>query len=233
MEMNYMKIIIASTRKWNKNILSNIGENEEIIVEYIERKEQLTYDNVKQYSPKYIFFPHWSHIIPQDVYENFTCVVFHMTDLPFGRGGSPLQNLISRGIYKTKITALKCQKEIDSGDVYLKKELSLYGGAEEIYLRASKVIKIMILEILKKNIVPTKQYGEVVLFKRRNPEDGNMTDLHTLEECFDYIRMLDAEGYPKAFLNIGSIHLEFERASLRNGHIKADVKMTIREDKNE
>ena len=105
MEMNYMKIIIASTRKWNKNILSNIGENEEIIVEYIERKEQLTYDNVKQYSPKYIFFPHWSHIIPQDVYENFTCVVFHMTDLPFGRGGSPLQNLISRGIYKTKITA--------------------------------------------------------------------------------------------------------------------------------
>ena len=91
----------------------------------------------------------------------------------------------------------------------------------------------MILEILKKNIVPTKQNGEVVLFKRRNPEDGNMTDLHTLEECFDYIRMLDAEGYPKAFLNIGNIHLEFERASLRNGHIKADVKMTIREDKNE
>ena len=141
--------------------------------------------------------------------------------------------MISRGIYKTKITALKCQKEIDSGDVYLKKELSLYGGAEEIYLRASKVIKVMILEILKKNIVPTKQNGEVVLFKRRNPEDGNMTDLHTLEECFDYIRMLDAEGYPKAFLNIGNIHLEFERASLRNGHIKADVKITIREDKNE
>ena len=56
MEMNYMKIIIASTRKWNKNILSNIGENEEIIVEYIDRKEQLTYDNVKQYSPEYIFF---------------------------------------------------------------------------------------------------------------------------------------------------------------------------------
>lgn len=50
-----MKIIIASTRKWNKNILSNIGENEEIIVEYIDRKEQLTYDNVKQYSPEYIF----------------------------------------------------------------------------------------------------------------------------------------------------------------------------------
>jgi len=28
-----------------------------------------------------------------------------MTDLPFGRGGSPFQNLIARGIYDTKIIA--------------------------------------------------------------------------------------------------------------------------------
>ncbi len=49
---------------------------------------------------------------------NFNCVVFHMTDLPFGRGGSPLQNLISRGIYKTKISAIKVVKEIDAGPIY-------------------------------------------------------------------------------------------------------------------
>ena len=32
----------------------------------------------------------------QEIHENYKCIIFHMTDLPFGRGGSPLQNLISR-----------------------------------------------------------------------------------------------------------------------------------------
>ena len=38
-----------------------------------------------------------------------------MTDLPFGRGGTPLQNLIVKGFDKTKISALKVTKGIDAG----------------------------------------------------------------------------------------------------------------------
>lgn len=44
-----------------------------------------------------------------------------MTDLPYGRGGSPLQNLIVRNHYKTKISEIRVKKEIDSGPIYLKK----------------------------------------------------------------------------------------------------------------
>ena len=40
-----------------------------------------------------------------------------------------------------------------------------------------------------------------------------------LNKVYDYIRMLDAEGYPKAFLNFGNFRLEFLRASLKNGYI--------------
>ena len=47
-----------------------------------------------------------------------------MTDLPFGRGGSPLQNLIVRGYKSTKLTAIKVQSGIDTGDIYLKKPFS-------------------------------------------------------------------------------------------------------------
>ena len=66
-----------------------------------------------------------------------------MTDLPFGRGGSPLQNLVERGIYETKVSAIRCCKELDGGDVYMKKPLSLWGTAEEIYLRAAELTKEM------------------------------------------------------------------------------------------
>ena len=46
--------------------------------------------------PEYIFFPHWSEIVPEDTIKKYDCVCFHMTDLPYGRGGGPLQNLIVR-----------------------------------------------------------------------------------------------------------------------------------------
>ena len=62
-------------------------------------------------------------------------MIFHMTDVLYGRGGSPLQNFIIRGHKETKLTAMKCVKELDAGPVYLKEFLSLLGNAEEIYMR--------------------------------------------------------------------------------------------------
>src|SRR5574344_937997 len=84
---------------------------------YIYDKQQLNYEYLKKINPEYIFFPHWSYKISDSIYNNFKCIIFHETDLPYGRGGSPIQNLIERGIYKTKISAIQCAEEIDSGDI--------------------------------------------------------------------------------------------------------------------
>ena len=150
-----------------------------------------------------------------------------MTDLPFGRGGSPLQNLIARGIDETKISALKCVEEIDAGPIYLKRPLSLHGAADEIYLRASKIIEEMIVEIIDDSLIPHSQTGDPVFFQRRKPEQGNLLEARSLEELFDLIRMLDAEGYPHAFININDKRLEFSRAKLSPDGILADVKISM------
>lgn len=42
--------------------------------------------------------------------------------------------------------------------------------------------------------------------------------------------MLDAEGYPKAFVEVGPFRFEFSRASLRGRDIVADVRITERAD---
>jgi len=222
-------IIIVSNRQWNKELVDYIRKCINTEVMYIEDKNLVTYDNLKRYNPQYIFFPHWSYIIPQEVYESFECIIFHMTDLPFGRGGSPLQNLIARGIYETQVSAIKCCKELDAGDIFLKSPLSLYGTAEEIYIRASKIIQEMIGKIVNEPVLPQKQCGEIVSFKRRKPEESNISGLADLDKIYDYIRMLDAEGYPKAFLDVGEIHFEFSRAARRNGYIEADVRITLKE----
>ncbi len=221
-----MVCIIATNRIWYEGMVEELRTITGYDFVLINKKQDLSIDNLNKIKPKYIFFPHWSFIIPSEVYNNFECIIFHMTDVPFGRGGSPLQNLIARKIYETKISALKCTKELDAGDVYLKYPLSLYGTAEEIYIRAANIIKLMIQEIIQKDLYPITQNGEIVTFRRRLPEEGNIANLSELEQVFDYIRMLDAEDYPKAFLETKHFKFEFQRASLKNGFINADVKIT-------
>lgn len=222
-----MNFIILSEKKWNKELKNQL----EYLFpshnwHYIDSKSEFTNEKLKIIKPDKIFIPHWSYIIPESIYNKYECIVFHMTDLPYGRGGSPLQNLIVKKKENTKVSALKVCADIDAGDIYLKHDLNLNGSAEEIYMRASKIIKKMIIEIIQNNLEPIPQSGTPVFFKRRNANDGNLNQCMTINDIYDYIRMLDAEGYPKAFIEFGDFHLEFSRASLKaDSSILADVKI--------
>ncbi|WP_079710775.1 formyltransferase family protein [Paraliobacillus ryukyuensis] len=222
-----MRVVIATIKTWNitnAKKIKNLYNSEDIEISLITNKSELNYSTLKVIDPDYIFFPHWSWIIPPEVYDNFKCVVFHMTDLPFGRGGSPLQNLITKGIEDTKISAIKVHKGIDTGPIYLKRDLNLNGTAEEIFLRASKIIIFdMIPFIIKNPITPKKQKGEIVEFKRRSVDESEINSDLSLEQIYDYIRMLDGEGYPRAFIKFGDHKFEFSRASFKDGKIIADV----------
>lgn len=219
--------VIASSKSWNKDLANVLHARTGKVFHQLSDSTCISLEYLQKINPRYVFFPHWSHRIPKDVLDRFECIVFHMTDLPFGRGGSPLQNLIARGIDETKISALKCVEEIDAGPIYLKRPLSLHGAADEIYLRASKIIEEMIVEIIDDSLIPHPQTGDPVFFQRRKPEQGNLLEARSLEELFDLIRMLDAEGYPHAFININDKRLEFSRAKLSPDGILADVRISM------
>ncbi len=221
------KIIILTQKKWHLDLLESCQSK---LPEYnfilIKSNKEFNINNVKKINPSKIFIPHWSFIIPNEIHSNFECILFHMTDLPFGRGGSPLQNLIKLGFSKTKISALYVTEKIDSGPIYMKRKLTLEGSAKEIFLRASKIIENMIFEILKKELKPNIQIGEPTYFKRRKPSQSNIVDLKNIVEIYDHIRMLDCEDYPRAFLDIEGFKFEFENAILHNNQIIADVRIT-------
>jgi len=198
---------------------------------YVGRPADLSFDLVKKISPRYIFFLHWSWKVPDEIVDRFECVCFHMTDVPFGRGGSPLQNLIVRGVRETKLTALRMSRKFDAGPVYMKEPLSLEGGAEEIYLRAARLSANMIQRMIQLEPRPVPQRGKVVKFKRRKPEDSEIGAPTSLEELYDFIRMLDAEEYPRAFLLHSGFRFEFSRPALYEGRIVADVRITRADDK--
>lgn len=219
------RYLIATTKSWNIEKVKKLEEKSKDKIFLISNKDELNLEYLNKIRPKYIFFPHWSWIIPKDVYENYECIVFHMTDLPFGRGGSPLQNLLVRGIYNTKVSALRVCKGIDEGDIYLKKPIDISeGSAEEIFTRISSVIfDEMIPEIVSKEIKPVPQEGEVVTFSRRKPEQSIIPDGLNQRQLYDYIRMLDGEGYPKAFTMVGNGRMEYSNARIINDKLFADV----------
>jgi methionyl-tRNA formyltransferase len=218
--------IIASSRDWHRRkfdefVVTRIGEK----WVYVSDREALA-DALQEDTPRYVFFLHWSWIVPLEVTEKHECVCFHMTDLPYGRGGSPLQNLILRGKQETRVTSLRMTEGVDCGPIYGKRPMSLDGTALEIYLRAGDLSWSMIQWIVEENPVPTPQCGEVTLFRRRTPSESEIPEDVTINQLYDFVRMLDAPGYPKAFLKHGSLLLEFAEANLQGGEltIRATVK---------
>jgi len=220
------KVLVATIRSWNARLYREWAARCAHTSRLIQDAAELSLERVAGFGPDLIVFPHWSWRIPPEIFTRYECIVFHMTDLPFGRGGSPLQNLIARGMEKTQVSAIRVVEEMDAGPVYLKRPLCLHGSATEIYLRAARLVYEMLDAILVRRPVPQPQMGEVVQFRRRAPAESGIPATLSLEQLYDFIRMLDAEGYPQAFLEHEGFRYEFRRAGLYDGRILADVQIT-------
>jgi methionyl-tRNA formyltransferase len=218
--------IVVGSKPWNYQVFKEVLEKQQGNWYFVNSNDMLVIDKIECISPRYIFFLHWSFKISDEIINNYECVCFHMTDVPYGRGGSPLQNLIIRGHQNTKLTALRMTQEFDAGAVYCKKELCLAGNAEEIYIRATYLSAQMIKEIIQEQPEPISQSGEITIFKRRKPAESEISELNSLPKLYDFIRMLDAQGYPHAYIEHQGFKYSFRRSALYDGRIVADVTIT-------
>jgi methionyl-tRNA formyltransferase len=212
---------VATVRPWNiaefENSIRHLPGDWHLITE----QSLLTYSNICAIKPEAIFFPHWNWKVSKDIVSSFECVAFHAAPLPFGKGGSPIQNLISRGFSETKLTAFRMKPDFDDGDIYLQRNLSLSGSAHEIFLRISSLTASMIKEMIANWPTPVPQVGESVVFKRRTPEQSKLDASYDLKKIYDHIRMLDAPEYPKAFIDIEGTRIEFSNAELKDDSVRA------------
>ncbi len=223
------RYLVVTCKSWNiENYDKLVKRFPEETFDLITEKGDLTYERVAEFKPDYVFFPHWSWIIPKCLYDNFECIVFHMTDLPFGRGGSPLQNLIVRGIYDTKISALKVNEGIDCGDIFFKESVNISEGNVDFILRnvSDIVFEKMIPKFITEEVTAVPQEGEIVEFKRRTPAESEIPEGLNGRKLYDFIRMLDGEGYPNAYVFLGENKISFKNATLDDDIVKAEVEIT-------
>jgi methionyl-tRNA formyltransferase len=215
--------IVASSKPWHKPGFEELERLEGGRWIWVSSPEELLRSTREAAGVRYIFFLHWNWQVPIELWARFECVCFHMTDVPYGRGGSPLQNLIVAGQKNTKLTALRMVEEMDAGPVYAKREMLLDGRAEEIYLRAGELSFEIIRWMIRNEPGAEPQQGEVVNFKRRKPGQSVLPEAGTLRSVYDHIRMLDAPTYPLAFVEYGDFRLEFSNAEVLEDEVVAQV----------
>jgi methionyl-tRNA formyltransferase len=220
--------LVCTTKPWNIAAFERRLPSLKGSWRLISDPSLLDEGELRQINPRYIFFPHWSWKVPPEIYRQFECVCFHMTDVPFGRGGSPLQNLILRGLTRTKVSALRMTGEMDAGPVYMKEPLSLSGRAQEIFERCAELVLDMAEQMAERCPEPVPQSGEVVTFSRRTPPMSRLPESAGPDSLHDFIRMLDADTYPPAFIEHGDWRIEFTRSRITDGTTVAEARFVRR-----
>lgn len=228
--MEEQTYVVAGSKEWNQHDFNQVARKCPGKWLYASNEDELR-QTLERESPRYIFFLHWNWRVPAEVCSRFECVCFHMTDVPYGRGGSPLQNLIAAGHEETVVSALQMVEEMDAGPVYAKRQMSLAGRAEDIYGRAGAICIDIIQWMIKVEPTPVPQAGTPVLFKRRKPAQSALPAVGDMRAIYNHIRMLDAPSYPLAFVEHGSFRLEFSNAQLMDDEVVARVVIKTRPEK--
>lgn len=223
--------VVAGSRPWNRTAFEHwvLDRPDSERWAFAASRDELD-ALLESLDPRAVFFLHWSWIVPTATTTRWECVCFHMTDVPYGRGGSPLQNLIVRGHTETVLSALRMTDEVDAGPVYAKRPLSLAGTAEEVYARATELSLAMAADLVADPVDPVDpvpQVGEPVRFDRRTPDQSELPGGLSLDGVVDHVRMLDADGYPRAFVRHDGLRLELRGAVRYADRVEARVVITL------
>lgn len=217
--------VIATTSSWfsEEDIPEEFGG---FSWEFITSTQELTPERISEIQPEKIFFMHWNQKIPREIFDEWECILFHTAPLPIGRGGTPIQNLIERGYTHAPLNALRVTGELDAGPVYGSREIELGGSLAEIFARIRLVAAELVEFIIRENPIPSEQQGEPLVFTRRPPESSEIAGEESLEELYDKIRMVDYEGYPRAFFHLGKYKLTLSNAVLSEESLSVNVIVT-------
>ena len=66
--------VILSEKPWNSTLIERLSKKTEHNWILISSKHEFTFENLKTINPEKIFIPHWSYIIPSNIFNFFECI---------------------------------------------------------------------------------------------------------------------------------------------------------------
>jgi len=139
--------------------------------------------------------------------QNYRNLIVHASDLPKGRGFSPLTWQILEGDSRIPICLLEAAELVDSGPVIFREWLEFAGHELINELRAAVGESSITLcrRYLDSDspLMGKPQIGEASTHRRRRPADSRLDIDQTLRQQFNLLRVVDNHHYPAWFEYLG------------------------------
>ena len=130
-------------------------------------------------------------------------LVVHESDLPKGKGWSPLTWQVIEGKKRIPITLFEATENIDAGNIYLKEFIELDGTelidelrAKQMYFTSSMIVKFV---SSPNKYPPIAQTGESTFYQKRTMVDSKLDIDKSIKSQFSLLQVCDNERYPAYF----------------------------------
>jgi len=151
------------------------------------------------------FLVGYSQIIPRDFIKQNRFYVIHESDLPAGRGWSPVSWQVLDRKNEIVVSLIHVDEKVDSGNIVLQEKMVLQGHEllDEIRLVQITVTMRLISQFLKKlnsgNLKERPQVGVPSYYPKRTRASSEIDPSKSIADSFDLLRIVDNERYPAFF----------------------------------
>lgn len=152
------------------------------------------------------FYLGCSRIVDSSVLARFDHnLVVHESDLPAGRGWSPLSWQILEGQERIAVTLFEAGAELDSGPIHDQTWLhfegnELNGELKQQQFQATSGLCSRFIERYQHGLPPARpQQGDASYWPRRRASDSQLDPQRSLAEQFNLLRIVDNRRYPAWF----------------------------------
>jgi methionyl-tRNA formyltransferase len=149
----------------------------------------------------------FSKILKKEIRDFFGhTLVVHASDLPAGKGWSPLSWQILEGKDQIPVSLFEADDSVDSGPIYAQRHINYEGHelidglrkklAETTYELCSWFVEEFPCISNESKI----QEGTESFYSRRSPKDSQLDVNKTIAEQFNLLRIVDNQAYPAFFV---------------------------------
>jgi len=132
-------------------------------------------------------------------------LVVHASDLPKGKGWSPMTWQILEGADTIPLSLFEASADLDAGPIYAQLKLELKGhelATEWQKLQAAGTLQLCcswLKDYPDSADWGRPQEGEATIYSRRRPDDSRLDPDRNLRDQFSLLRVVDNQAYPAFF----------------------------------
>lgn len=138
-------------------------------------------------------------------------LVVHESDLPKGKGWSPVSWQVLEGKNSVTMTLFEATGSVDDGPIYYQTPLELEGHElwSEIKHKQGLITQQLIIKFVHNypNNIAKPQAGVSTFYQKRTPKDSELDIYKSIEDQFNLLRICDNERYPAFFVKGGQKYI--------------------------